>query len=87
MSWNKILKTTINGLKDVDGIEGISVQNAFDAITINAAKVLGIENDTGSITPGKLANFVILDKNPLKVDPMLWKDINGERTIYNGYDF
>ena len=71
----------------MDGIEGISVQNAFDAITINAAKVLGIENDTGSITPGKLANFVILDKNPLKVDSMVLKGINVERTLYNGHNF
>ena len=28
----------------------------------------------GSLVPGKLANFVVLDRNPLKVDPLTIKD-------------
>ena len=73
--------------KTENGIEGISVKDAFDAVTINAAKVLGVDDEIGSITAGKLANFVILDKNPLKVDPLELKDIKIERTVYSGRDF
>ena len=40
-----------------------------------------------TVTLGKHANFVILDQNPLKVDPMELKDIKIERTVYNGCDF
>lgn len=43
--------------------EGISVAQAVDAYTINAAKQLGIEKETGSITPGKSADFLIVDKD------------------------
>jgi imidazolonepropionase-like amidohydrolase len=38
---------------------GLSHEQAIQAITLNAAKVLGISDRTGSIEPGKDANIVI----------------------------
>ncbi|HSR39550.1 MAG TPA: amidohydrolase family protein, partial [Phnomibacter sp.] len=38
---------------------GISKEEALTAITLNAAKVLGIDNRTGSIEAGKDANIVV----------------------------
>ena len=38
----------------------------------------------GSLEPGKLADLVILDKNPLKVDPTAIKDIKVVETIKEG---
>lgn len=48
---------------------------AIQAITSNAAYELFEENLKGSLSEGKLADFVILDKNPLKVEPMDIKNI------------
>lgn len=53
---------------------GIPVIDALRAGTINAARALGIERETGSIEAGKLADIVIIDGDPLA-------DINNTRKI------
>ena len=47
--------------------EKISIEEALKAATINAAYSYFEENEKGSIKEGKNADFIILDKNPLKV--------------------
>jgi imidazolonepropionase-like amidohydrolase len=37
--------------------------------TIRGAEAIGYEQDLGSIEPGKLADLVVLDKNPLEDIP------------------
>ena len=44
---------------------GLSPMDALVAATGNAARAIGIENDYGTIEPGKVANMVILDGDPL----------------------
>ncbi len=59
---------------------GLPEKEALKAITIHAAKILGIDDLVGSIEPGKHATIMITDGNPLE----LWTSkeqvfINGRR--------
>lgn len=62
----------------------VSPYFALKAVTINAAHQIFDENTKGSLSEGKLADFVILDKNPIDVNPSNIKDINVVATIKNG---
>jgi predicted amidohydrolase YtcJ len=49
--------------------QAISLDDALKAYTINAAHHMHREQDLGSITVGKLADFVVLSADPYAVDP------------------
>lgn len=58
--------------------------DALRALTIWAAYQSYQEDRKGSLKPGKLADFVILDRNPLKVEPASLRDIRVMETIKEG---
>lgn len=62
----------------------VSVEDALAAVTIEAAYSLRLENEIGSITPGKRANFTILEEDPFVVDPMSIKDLVVLGTVFEG---
>jgi predicted amidohydrolase YtcJ len=64
--------------------ETISVWEALKSLTINAAWQLHQEQKIGSLKQGKYADFVILDKNPLKVDKTKLHTLKVLRTIVHG---
>jgi Imidazolonepropionase and related amidohydrolases len=47
--------------------EGMDRDSALKAITINPAEILGVDNRVGSLEPGKDADLVIWDGDPLAV--------------------
>lgn len=59
--------------------EGLGIEEALRAITINAAEICGISNRVGSIEKGKDADIAIFDGNPLEVfTNTIYTIINGE---------
>ena len=80
---SQVNRTTRSG-KVLGPEQRVSVMEALKSITINAAYQYFEENTKGSIEPGKLADFVVLDKNPLKIDPMAIKNIKVVETIKEG---
>ena len=44
---------------------GMSNHDALKCATINGAEYLGLDHQLGSLKEGKLADFIILEKNPL----------------------
>jgi predicted amidohydrolase YtcJ len=62
----------------------VSVDEAIRIGTINGAHASGEEKLKGSITAGKLADFVMLEKDPHDVPPDTIKDIKVVRTVVGG---
>ena len=49
--------------------ERIALKDALAAFTLNAAQVNFLEEETGSIETGKLADLIVLDRNLFSIDP------------------
>ncbi len=81
--WCAVNRITKNGVSLGEN-ERISVLDALKAVTINAAFQYFEEDTKGSISEGKLADLIILDKNPLDVSPIDIKGIKVLETIKEG---
>lgn len=57
---------------------------ALKGVTTYAAYQIKEETTKGTLEPGKLADLVILEQNPLKVEPKVIKDIKVLETIKEG---
>ena len=83
MLWTAVNRISRAGAEIGPG-QRVTPLEGLKAMTIWAAEQYGEEESKGSLEPGKRADLVILDKNPLKVDPMAIKDIRVVETIKDG---
>jgi len=81
--WASVNRTSTSG-KVIGSEQRISPLDAMRAYTINAARQNFEENIKGSIEPGKLADLVVLEENPLTCETMHIKDISVFETIVGG---
>ena len=64
--------------------ERVPVEAALRAVTQNAALQYGLENELGTLRPGRRADFVLLSGDPLRTPPEELKKLQVERTIQRG---
>jgi hypothetical protein len=81
--WSAVNRVSRAGAL-IGGDQRVTALEALKAQTINVAAQYGEQASKGSIEPGKRADLVILDKNPLTVAPADIKDIQVVETIKDG---
>jgi len=66
---------------------GLTLDQALRMVTIDAAYMIGMEDNVGSIAPGKYADFAVLLEDPYSVTPDHIKDIPVWGTVFAGNKF
>ena len=80
--WAPVARLTSSG-QMLGPEERISAEQSLRTMTSDAAWQLRLEDELGSIEPGKLADLVILSANPLDAEANL-REIEVERTLVGG---
>jgi len=61
-----------------------TVSDAIDEMTIKAARIIGMEDELGMIEKGRLADFVVFEKNPFECDLRTFSRLHAEMTVVGG---
>jgi len=78
-------KLTDADVHTMPGGQNVTIDEALQAVTIEPARQNGLDRYIGSIEKGKVADLVILDKNPLKQPPNEIHLIQVLSTFVGGY--
>jgi predicted amidohydrolase YtcJ len=86
LAWIAANRRTIGGR--VRGIEErLSMEKALRAVTIDAARVIGMEALAGSVTAGKRADFAVLADDPYALGAGKLRDAHVEGLVFEGRAF
>ena len=83
LAWCAVNRVTPSG-RVAAPEQRISIEDALRGVTIEAAYSWQKENELGSIAPGKIANFTVLEQDPLAVEPIKLKDVPIWGTVFEG---
>jgi predicted amidohydrolase YtcJ len=83
LAWAASNRETINGRR-TGASQRISLHAALRAITIDAAWVMGWEDEIGSIRAGKRADFTVLEQDPYVTGVSGLRDIPIWGTVFEG---
>ncbi len=81
--WSAVNRITAGG-REIGPQFRVGVMDAIRAVTIHSAFQCHEEAAKGSLTPGKLADLVILDRSPLETPAGQLKDIRVMETVKEG---
>jgi predicted amidohydrolase YtcJ len=83
LAWVATNRITIGGRVKAPS-ERLSLDKALRAITIDAAKVIGMDTVVGSIAVGKKADFAVLDADPYVKGAARLRDVKVQGVIFEG---
>ena len=83
LAWCGVNRITPSG-RVAGPDQRISVEHALRASPSRRRILGGKEHKIGSIAPGKIANFTVLDRGPYAVDPTKLKDVPVWGTVFEG---
>lgn len=83
LAWIASNRVTIGG-KVKAPAERVSLDKALRAITIEAAKVIGMDHMVGSIAAGKRADFVALDSDPYERGAARLNEVRVKGVVFEG---
>lgn len=84
LAWSAVNRIGLSGGTVLGPQEKVTPEEAFRAITIEAAHAMRQENEMGSIDIGKKANFTIFDENPITADPETLHALAIWGTVFEG---
>ncbi|MDI3271722.1 amidohydrolase [Pseudomonas sp. AL03] len=84
--WNAMAQaiTRDGPLGVLNADERIDRETMFYAYTLNAARTIGLEKQIGSLSPGKQADFIVLDRDVFSVDNKALHDTQVLQTWFAG---
>jgi imidazolonepropionase-like amidohydrolase len=71
----------------VAAASGLGTERALKAVTIDAAKLLGIDKQYGSIERGKIADMVLYDGDPFEHTTHVTRTVMDGKVVYNRDDY
>lgn len=83
LAWIACNRITVGGNLKAPA-ERLSLDGALRAITIDAAKVIGMDHMVGSVASGKRADFVVLDSDPYKSGAARLNQVKVKAVIFEG---
>lgn len=83
LAWIAANRVTIGG-HAMAPEERLSIDKALRAITIEAAQVIGMDSMIGSITPGKKADFTVLERDPYKLGRQKLREAGVSGVVFEG---
>lgn len=86
-AWTAVTRIAADGHTVQAHGERIEVGRALQAITIDAAYLIGMDHEVGSLEVGKYADMVVLDRDPTAVDPDELRSIEVLGTVVGGRVF
>ena len=66
------------------GEQRLTIEEALRAFTVDAAYAAHLEDDRGSLSPGKLADFIVLSRDIMEIEPPIIPDVEVLMTVLGG---